>query len=139
VAPGWGRRGAPRAGRLPRLSAERCAYRIDTYSKDALALGDTQRRLSGVAAWHDADLFAEDECAALALADAMTTLDRDALITAVADASERFSTETVAQLVYSIAAANAWSWIAITSNPPVGAHEPKLTRAARRVDATVSY
>jgi hypothetical protein len=37
----------------------------------------------------------------------MTALDRVALVTAVADASERFSTETVARLVYSVAAANA--------------------------------
>jgi hypothetical protein len=44
---------------------------------------------------------------ALALADTMTALDRVALVTAVADASERFSTETVARLVYSVAAANA--------------------------------
>jgi AhpD family alkylhydroperoxidase len=42
---------------------ERCTCCIDMYSKDALDLGDTQRRLFGVAAWHDADLFSEDECA----------------------------------------------------------------------------
>jgi AhpD family alkylhydroperoxidase len=115
-----------------------CAYCIDMHSKDAFALGDTEQRPFGVAAWHDADLFSHDECAALALADVMTTLDRDALATAVANASERLSPETAAQLAYSIAAANAWNRIAITSKPPVGAYESKLARAARRVETVAS-
>jgi alkylhydroperoxidase family enzyme len=104
------------------------------HSKDALALGDTEQRLYGVATWHDADLFSARSAPALALADAMTSFDRDTLATAVENASERFSPETAAQLVCSVAAANAWNRIAITSTPPVGAYESKLARTSRRVE-----
>jgi AhpD family alkylhydroperoxidase len=84
---------------------ERCTCCIDMYSKDALDLGDTQRDCS--VSPPGMTPTSSPRTSALALADTMTALDRVALVTAVADASERFSTETVARLVYSVAAANA--------------------------------
>src|SRR3954451_20939460 len=51
-----------------------CAFCIDMHSRDALAGGQTERRVWAVAAWREAPFFDERERAAFALTDAMTRL-----------------------------------------------------------------
>ena len=51
-----------------------CAYCVDMHSRDALAGGESSRRLFAVAAWRESPFFDERERAALALTDAVTRL-----------------------------------------------------------------
>src|ERR1700749_4431084 len=43
-----------------------CAYCIDMHTKDARAIGETEQRIYGLAAWREAPYFPVRQCAALA-------------------------------------------------------------------------
>ena len=51
-----------------------CVYCVDMHSRDAVAGGDTWRRLNLVAVWREAPYFTARERAALALTEAVTRL-----------------------------------------------------------------
>src|SRR5919199_302377 len=55
-----------------------CAYCIDMHTRDALAAGETERRLFALSAWRESPLFDDRERAALALTDALTHIATDA-------------------------------------------------------------
>ena len=54
-----------------------CAYCVDMHTHDALAAGESQRRLFAVSAWRESPLFSERERAALALTEGLTRLRYD--------------------------------------------------------------
>src|ERR1700761_7922327 len=51
-----------------------CAYCLDMHSKDLRAAGETEQRLYLLSAWREAPFYTERERAALAWAEAVTTL-----------------------------------------------------------------
>src|SRR5688500_9031367 len=51
-----------------------CAFCLDMHSKDLLAAGETEQRLFLLNAWREAPFYSERERAALAWAEALTTL-----------------------------------------------------------------
>src|ERR671918_2835082 len=51
-----------------------CAYCIDMHSKDLRAEGETEQRLYVLEAWRESPFYSERERAALAWAEAVTTL-----------------------------------------------------------------
>ena len=51
-----------------------CSVCVDMHSRDAKKVGETDERLSAVAAWREAPYFTDAERAALALAEAITRL-----------------------------------------------------------------
>src|SRR5207245_4995395 len=51
-----------------------CAYCIDMHTKDARAIGETEQRIYGLAAWRETPYFSSRERAALAFTEAMTCL-----------------------------------------------------------------
>jgi AhpD family alkylhydroperoxidase len=51
-----------------------CAFCIDLHTRDALQLGEDQRRIFLLNAWRETDLFTEQERAVLALTEAVTRL-----------------------------------------------------------------
>src|SRR5690348_13648478 len=51
-----------------------CAFCLDMHTRDAMAAGESARRLFAVATWWEAPFFDERERAALALTDAVTRL-----------------------------------------------------------------
>ena len=92
-----------------------CAYCIDMHTKIARAAGESDRRLHALAAWHEAPFFDDRERAALGLTDAVTLIaDRHVPSDVWEEASARFQTEELAQLVWAITVINAWNRIAIT-------------------------
>jgi AhpD family alkylhydroperoxidase len=95
-----------------------CAYCVDMHTHDALAKGETQRRLFAVAAWHESPLFDERERAALALTDAVTLIATEAerIDPAYDAAAAHFSTEELAALLYAIATINAWNRLAVSTH-----------------------
>ena len=70
-----------------------CAFCVDMHSRDALAAGESSRRLFAVAAWREAPFFDERERAALALTDAVTRLGEHGVPDEVWDAAAKVWSE----------------------------------------------
>jgi AhpD family alkylhydroperoxidase len=109
----------PRLRELIRIRASQlngCAYCIDMHTKDARAIGETEQRLYGLAAWAETPYFTARERAALAFTEAVTRLadthvpDQD-----YADVAGEFSRQEIGALVSLIVAINAWNAIAVTT------------------------
>jgi len=99
-----------------------CAFCVDMHTRDALATGESDRRLFAVAAWREAPFFDERERAALALTDAVTRLGEHGVPDEVWEqATKVWSEKEVADLILAIATINVWNRIAVTSRtqPPV--------------------
>ena len=95
-----------------------CAYCVAMHTKAARAAGESERRLYAVSVWHESPLFTERERAALALTDAVTSLDHGhGVPDAVYDAAaEHFPPDELAELVWAIAAINTWNRVAVTGH-----------------------
>lgn len=98
-----------------------CAFCVDMHSRDALAAGESTRRLFAVSAWREAPFFTARERAALALTDAVTRLGEHGVPDAVWDeAAAVFAEEELANLIIAIATINVWNRIAVSTRtqPP---------------------
>lgn len=98
-----------------------CAFCVDLHSRDALAAGESSRRLFSVAVWQESPFFTEKERAALALTDAVTRLGPDGVPDDVWDSVTKvWSEEETANLIVAIATINVWNRIAVTTRtqPP---------------------
>jgi AhpD family alkylhydroperoxidase len=94
-----------------------CAYCVDSHTHDALAAGESQRKLFAVAAWRESPLFSARERAALALTEALTQLRCDSdLDTPYAAAAEHFEAEELAALLYAIVTINGWNRLAVSTH-----------------------
>ncbi|MEV4665749.1 carboxymuconolactone decarboxylase family protein [Micromonospora echinofusca] len=92
-----------------------CAFCVDMHSRDALAAGESDRRLFAVAAWREAPFFDERERTALALTDAVTRLGEHGVPDDVWDAAAKvWSEKELADLLMAIATINVWNRIAVT-------------------------
>ncbi|MFI7578506.1 carboxymuconolactone decarboxylase family protein [Micromonospora sp. NPDC049497] len=92
-----------------------CAFCVDMHTRDALAAGESSRRLFAVAAWREAPFFDERERAALALTDAVTRLGDHGVPDDVWDvAAKVWPEKELADLLMAIATINVWNRIAIT-------------------------
>jgi alkylhydroperoxidase family enzyme len=86
------------------------------HTKDARAIGETEQRLYGLAAWRETPYFTERERAALAFAEEVT-LVADAHVPASAyDAvAAEFGPDEVAALLSLIVTINAWNALSVAS------------------------
>ena len=67
----------PKLRELVRIRASQlngCAYCIDMHTKDARAIGETEQRIYGLAAWPETPYFTPRERAALAFTESVTRL-----------------------------------------------------------------
>jgi AhpD family alkylhydroperoxidase len=100
-----------------------CAVCLDMHVRGAKKAGETDQRLSTVAAWRETPYFTEAERAALALAEATTRLaDRPDPVPAELreEAAKHFSEEALAALIIQIAAINVWNRVNIASGQVTG-------------------
>lgn len=98
-----------------------CAFCVDMHSRDALAEGDTEQRLFGVAAWRDAPFYSDRERAALALTDAVTRLGEDGVSDDVwNEVSAVWKPKEIADLLLAIGTINMWNRLSIPTRkqPP---------------------
>jgi AhpD family alkylhydroperoxidase len=94
-----------------------CAYCVDSHTHDALAAGESRRKLFAVAAWRESPLFSARERAALALTEALTQLRYDSDIdTPYAAAAEHFAADELAALLYAIVTINGWNRLAVSTH-----------------------
>ncbi|MBD0737167.1 carboxymuconolactone decarboxylase family protein [Streptomyces sp. CBMA29] len=117
---------------LVRLRASQingCGFCTDMHTKDAAAAGETQQRLSLVAAWREAKVFTDAERAALELAEQGTRIADAA--GGVADevwenAAKHYNEEELAALVTGIALINAFNRLNVIIQQPAGDYEPGM-------------
>jgi len=119
----------PRLRELIRIRASQlngCAYCIDMHTKDARAIGETEQRIYGLAAWRETPYFTARERAALEFAEAVTLLaDTHVPDQAYQAAAAEFSPREVAALVSLIVTINAWNAIGVSTRAwAPGSYQP---------------
>lgn len=109
----------PALRELVRLRASQingCAYCIDSHAADALAAGESERRIWTVSAWRKTPFFDDRERAALALTEAMTELPARGVPDDVyAEAARHFSATELGNLMGAIIAINAWNLVGVAT------------------------
>ena len=93
-----------------------CAYCLEMHTRDALAGGESDRRLYAIAAWRESPLFSERERAALALTEAVTLIADGGLDDAYEAAAQHFEKEELAALLYTIVTINGWNRLAVATH-----------------------
>ena len=103
-----------------------CAYCIDMHTKDARAIGETEQRIYGLAAWPETPYFTPRERAALAFTESVTRLsDTHVPDQAYQDVAAEFSPLQVAALVSLIVTINAWNAISVSTRAWIpGSYNP---------------
>jgi len=99
-----------------------CAFCLQIHLNVSRRLGVPQDKLDLVATWHEAGIFSEKECAALAWAETLTRLADRSVPDAAYDAVRKhFSADEVIALSVAIANINAWNRLgaAFRFAPPI--------------------
>jgi AhpD family alkylhydroperoxidase len=99
-----------------------CAYCCDMHAREARASGATELQLDCLAGWEEAGCFDERTRAALAWAEALTSIRETRAPRALYEqALQRFSERELAELTLIATTINAWNRIQIAFRvPPVG-------------------
>ena len=101
-----------------------CAHCLDMHTRDARAAGETEQRLHVLAAWREANLYSEQERAALALAEAVTLLaSRDVSDEIYAELRRHFDERSCVDLLMAIIAINGWNRLAVSLRMPIAAEK----------------
>ena len=107
-----------------------CAFCLQIHLNVSRRLGLAQEKLDLVATWHEAGIFSDKECAALAWAEALTRLDgRSVPDEAYESVRRHFSEDEVIALSVAVANINAWNRLgaAFRFAPPI----PKKVAAGK--------
>lgn len=103
-----------------------CAYCIDMHAKDARTNGESEQRLYGVSAWHEAPFYTERERAALAWTEAVTLISEDHVPDEVyEEARKHFSEKELVDLTLGIIAINSWNRLAVSFRSLAGSYQPE--------------
>lgn len=106
--------------RLRASQLNQCAYCLRLHTRDALASGESNDRVSVLPAWRETQYFNDKERAALALVEAVTLIfDGQVSDSVYAEATTTLSAEEIAAVEWLGVAINAWNRIAIPSRYPV--------------------
>jgi AhpD family alkylhydroperoxidase len=101
-----------------------CAYCLDMHSKDLRAEGETEQRLYMIAAWREAPMFTDRERAALAWAEAVTTLPNREVPDKVFEmVRKQFSEEEIIELTMATNAINFYNRLNIAFRVPGGSYQ----------------
>ncbi len=94
-----------------------CAYCIEIHVKDALEMGESQRRLFALSAWWESPLFDEKEKVLLKMTEEITNITDKGLTTSTYESAKKlFSDNEIAQAIMQIIAINSWNRIAISTH-----------------------
>lgn len=92
-----------------------CAYCIDMHTEEALELGESNRRLFAVAAWHESPLFSDEERIALQLTEEVTMIGEAGVSDETYEAAlEMFGESETAQIIMQAVIINMWNRIAVS-------------------------
>ncbi len=108
-----------------------CAYCLDMHSKDLRAEGETEQRLYVLEAWRESPFYSERERAALAWAEAVTTLKEKEVPDEVYEqARTQFSEEELVNLTLAVTTINTWNRLNIAFRTTPGSYKPAAAHAA---------
>ena len=115
---------APALLELIRIRASQlngCSYCVDVHSRDALKLGESQRRLLVLSVWRETGLFTEAERVALALTEEVTRLSesRDLPDALYEEATQVFSEEQYVAVMWTIGIINMLNRFGVSSHKPL--------------------
>ncbi|MDQ3654767.1 MAG: carboxymuconolactone decarboxylase family protein [Chloroflexota bacterium] len=96
-----------------------CAYCLAMHARDLRHVGEREDRIAVLSAWRETTWFTERERAALAWAEALTTLPNREVPDAVFElARGQFSEKDLADLTLEVIAINGWNRINIAFHTP---------------------
>jgi len=108
-----------------------CAFCIDMHSKDARALGETEQRVYGLAAWRETPYYTDRERAALEWTDSLTLISTNHVPDDLYErVRQQFSEEEVVALTLLVVAINAWNRIAISMRVVPGSYRVPAQKPA---------
>jgi AhpD family alkylhydroperoxidase len=88
----------------------RCAFCLHMHTREALAAGESELRITMLAAWRESPLYSERERAALAWTEALTLLpETGAPDDVYAELAAHFTPEEQVKLTMTISLINAWN------------------------------
>ena len=95
-----------------------CAYCVDAHTTDALAGGDSARRLAAVVVWNESGAFTARERAALAFTEVVTLAASTRVPDEAIEAARALFTDTeLAALLSLIVTINAWNALGVAARP----------------------
>jgi AhpD family alkylhydroperoxidase len=103
-----------------------CAYCVDMHFKNARAAGETEQRLAALPVWRETPFFTDDERAALAFAEAMTSMaDSHVPVAAFEAVAQHYNPDEIAALVALVVTVAAWNGIGVSTRAwQPGSYEP---------------
>jgi len=102
-----------------------CAYCLDMHSKDLRHEGETEQRLYSLEAWREAPFYTDRERAALAWAEALTSItDGHVPDEVYKQARSEFSEEELIDLSLAVVAVNSWNRLNIAFRTTPGTYVP---------------
>jgi AhpD family alkylhydroperoxidase len=101
-----------------------CAYCLDMHSKDLRAAGESEQRLYMLEAWRESPFYSDRERAALAWAEAVTTLrDKEVPDDVYEQARAQFSETELVNLTLAVITINGWNRFNIAFRTTPGTYE----------------
>lgn len=94
-----------------------CAYCVDTHSRDARKLGESEQRIFLISVWKEAgNIFSEEEKLLFQMTEEITLVHQHGLSNAVYEkAITTFGEEKTAQIIMAIVTINAWNRIGVAT------------------------
>lgn len=92
----------------------KCAYCIETHTKEARKSGETEQRIYALSAWEESPLFTDGERAVLGFTDEVTKIaEHGVKDTTFETVQKYFSDNQVAQIIIAINQMNFWNRVAV--------------------------
>ena len=108
-----------------------CAYCLDMHSKDLRAAGESEQRLYVLEAWRESPFYTDRERAALAWAEAVTTLrDKEVPDDVYEQARAQFSETELVNLTLAVITINGWNRFNIAFRTTPGTYEVGMSFTA---------
>ena len=94
----------------------KCAYCIDLHTKDAIKIGESERRIFALPAWKESPLFSDEERAVLKLTEEITEITREGVSDKTYETvSKYFNENEIAQIIIAINHMNFLNRVAVST------------------------
>lgn len=101
-----------------------CAFCLDMHAKDLRAMGESEQRLYLLNAWREAPFYSDRERAALAWAEALTSIKGSIVPDEIYDEARlHFSEQELTDLTLGVIAINSYNRINIAFGAEVGSYQ----------------
>lgn len=94
----------------------KCVFCIDLHTRDAIRLGESQRRIFALTAWEESTLFTQEERAVLKLTEEITEIAKKGVTDETyQQVKEYYTDKEIAQIIIAINHMNFLNRVAVTS------------------------